>query len=716
MPAFLALNGGAVLAAFAVAVALGLGRPAPRLLLAVVAGYLVIAHSAVLAAGLAGHLTVPGLTTIVGAIDAGAVWLLVRARARLPDLGPDGSTDEPRFTTVTLLPPLAAIGSALVWVWPHLFHATRLWVWDDYTYHMVYPALWLREHAIAAATPPTAFTMQAWFPLSGSVVAAWFMAPFSGSRGDALAWVSLTGIVYAGIVAVGAVELLARLGCRRGAWAVPVVLLATSRRIEIMASSFSDADLALAAALFAAFVFAVPRGEGERRADVAVDAAYAGLLSGLALGVKVSAAPVVLIVLGMLVLRVRGRAAESRWRSTVGVVSAVVVAWIATGGYWYARNVVHTGNPVYPAAFLLWPGVRFPETTLIEYAHRHGLPRAVADALAVYMSWPLSHGLLAVIGLLGLAGWLTLRWRSSPSARRVFAAGALMIVATMLLLLPAAPFSAGNAMTFRSGFVHWDSMRYVGLVPVLGWAALGFLIDAGAGARWWRTLAAAAIVVVAWLTSTTAAGTAGLAALAAGTALLARALRLPWPRPTLRRDALATAAVAMIVAAIVVCTHDTKATATGASIVADPLFGGAAAVLDRQPPGTRVAVFGDQWVYPAFGDRHHLHPVRLDRDGRIASAPIGDEMAPASVTVDPATFRANLRAAGVGIVVVVHQPHPGRAPDWPTQHAALGAATDARLLHRDRATAVWKLGKGSGFDSYLSSQEPGDVGTSVSRR
>ena len=258
MPAFLALNGGAVLGAFAVAVALGLGRPASRLLLAVVAGYLVIAHSSVLVAGLAGQLTVTGLATIVGAIDVGAVWLLVR--------GPDGSTDEPRFTTVTLLPPLAALGSALVWVWPHLFHATRLWVWDDYTYHMVYPASWLRDHAIAAATPPAAFTMQAWFPLSGSVVAAWFMAPFMGSRGDALAWVSLTGIVYAGIVAVGAAELLARLGCRRGAWAVPVILLATSRRIEVMASSFSDADLALAAALFGAFVFAVPRGGRERHA------------------------------------------------------------------------------------------------------------------------------------------------------------------------------------------------------------------------------------------------------------------------------------------------------------------------------------------------------------------------------------------------------------------------------------------------------------------
>jgi hypothetical protein len=82
---------------------------------------------------------------------------------------------------------------------------------------MVYPALWLREHAIAAPGPAQAFTMQAWYPLSASVVAAWLMSPLQGWRGDALAWVSLTGPLYAGIVAGGAATLLARVGCRPGA-------------------------------------------------------------------------------------------------------------------------------------------------------------------------------------------------------------------------------------------------------------------------------------------------------------------------------------------------------------------------------------------------------------------------------------------------------------------------------------------------------------------
>jgi hypothetical protein len=115
-------------------------------------------------------------------------------------------------------------------------------------------------------------------------------------------------------------------------------------------------------------------------------------------------------------------------------------------------------------------------------------------------------------------------------------------------------------------------------------------------------------------------------------------------------------------------------------------------VLDRQPAGTRVAVFGDQWVYPAFGARAHLRPVRLDRDGRVATTPIGDAMEPGNLTVDPATFGSNLRASGVGVVVVVHVPHPGRSPDWPTQHAALEALDAGRFLYRDHAVAIWEVG------------------------
>ncbi|HMH78507.1 MAG TPA: hypothetical protein VK547_17860, partial [Candidatus Udaeobacter sp.] len=215
---------------------------------------------------------------------------------------------------------------------------------------------------------------------------------------------------------------------------------------------------------------------------------------------------------------------------------------------------------------------------------------------------------------------------------------------------------AGNAMTFRSGFIHWDSMRYIALVPILGWVALGFLVD---------TIARR--------------GNAPVAAVAPS-------------RMTTRGRLLVLGALALGGTAVVVGWHSTKAAATAAFCHHEPLFGAVVAVLDRQPSGSRVAVFGDPWIYPAFGDRNHLQPVRVDGDGRVATSPIGDAMEPGDLTVDPATLRANLAASGVSVVVAVRLPHPGRSSELPAQHAALEAISDARLLHRDAAAAVWRLG------------------------
>jgi hypothetical protein len=683
MTAWVLLNGGAVAAAVATALARGATTRSTPLGLATLAGYLALVHALVLGAGLLGHLTVGGLAFLLAVGLAVALWLARRVPARRRETDPTNG-----LSAAGLFARLAATAAAIAWAWPHVVGATRLWIWDDYAYHMVYPTLWLREHAIGVPAPGHAFTMQAWYPLSASVVAAWFMAPWPASRGDALAWVSLTGPLYLGLVAAGAAAVLARCGCRPGAWSLPLVLLVTSPRVSVMASSFSDADLAVAATLLGAFAFAVPRREPEAARDLGTDAAYAAALSGLALGVKVSAAPVALVVLAMLVLRAR-HALGARRGGLARVALLVAAAWIAMGGYWYTRNVLHTGNPVYPAAFLGWSGTTFPETTLLEYARHYGARRTIADALVVYADWPRSHAVLAALGLLGLAVWLAWRRRRLPRGQRYVAAGGLAIVVAVLGLLPFAPYSAGNWMTFRSGFVHWDSMRYIALVPMLGWLALGLLVDVLAGR--WRAPAVAVAVAVVLVASPGCASAWPwvLVALALVSVLLvplAGSLARATPAPLAR-----VAALALVLAAIVLGRHSTKAAATAEAVAREPLFGGVVATLDRQPPGSRVAVFGDPWIYPAFGARHDLDPIRLDGDGAVLDGLAGDAMGPGELTVEPQRFHANLRRAAVDVVVVVHLPHPGRSPEWPAQQTVLETMDGARLLHRDGATAVWRL-------------------------
>ena len=352
-------------------------------------------------------------------------------------------------------------------------------------------------------------------------------------------------------------------------------------------------------------------------------------------------------------------------------------------GYWYARNVVHTGNPVYPAAFLSQPGTTFPHTTLREYAQRYGVARTVGDAASVYLDWPKLHGTLAVIGLVGLAGWLV-SVRAKTRSERSFALATVAIAAVTLGLLPIAPFSAGNAMTFVSGFIHWDSMRYVALLAILGWVALGFLV--GAGAHPSRTIVAIAIMAAAVLAGLPRSAEVVLA-LAVPVAVIAALVR-----PRAGRQAMRVALVTgvLIAVALGVWRHGEKSAATADAFHREPLFGAAASVLDRLPDSTRVAVFGDQWIYPAFGDRYHLVPVRLDGDGRIATSPVGDAMEPGPLTVDAPALLANLIASRVDVVAIVHLPHPGRSPESPPQHRVLEAA-GARLLHRDGAVAIWTL-------------------------
>jgi len=322
---------------------------------------------------------------------------------------------------------------------------------------------------------------------------------------------------------------------------------------------------------------------------------------------------------------------------------------------------------------------------LLEYARYWGWRRMVADALAVYLDWPLLHGLLATAGLVSLAGWLAWRRGALSRSARYFGVAALAITTLTLATLPTMPFSAGNAMTLHSGFVHWDSMRYVALLFFLGWAALGLLLANGGV----RSLAAALIASASLLTS--GRPWTLLVALALGAVVLTMILprrRAAW-LPS-RRLAIAGGG-ALVLGGIVLGWHGVKTAATAAAVYREPLFGAAAAALDREPPGTRVAVFGDQWIYPAFGDRDHLIPVRLDADGRVATGPIGAAMEPGDVSVDPMTFRRNLRASGVSVVVLVRQPHPGRSPALPSQHTALERIADARLIHRDRAVAIWRL-------------------------
>jgi len=158
--------------------------------------------------------------------------------------------------------------------------------------------------------------------------------------------VACRGIQWAlGLAFVANVTALARptLG-RRSWWAGAIALLVPAVTNGISAPLN---DVALAAFGTAA-IFAWVR-LNERPSCAAAIAA--GLFAGLAVGVKYPALVLCGLLAPAIALRVMDRqtpgreARPSRW---LALASIFVATAVASGGCWYLRAIVHTGNPVYP--------------------------------------------------------------------------------------------------------------------------------------------------------------------------------------------------------------------------------------------------------------------------------------------------------------------------------------------------------------------------------
>ena len=128
-----------------------------------------------------------------------------------------------------------------------------------------------------------------------------------------------------------------------------------------------------------------------------------GLAAGLAAGTKLNfLLPAAVIVFGLTAIAPRG----GRWRA----LAASGLAALAGGGYWYLRNLVHTGNPV-PWIHHLGPiDLPSPGQTL-GGREAHSVLRYLTDG-SVWSEWflPGLHGGLWIIwpllGAAALAGLL----------------------------------------------------------------------------------------------------------------------------------------------------------------------------------------------------------------------------------------------------------------------------------------------------------------------
>ncbi|HEY7951303.1 MAG TPA: hypothetical protein VID51_10820 [Solirubrobacterales bacterium] len=203
------------------------------------------------------------------------------------------------------------------------------------------------------------------------------------------------------------------------------------------------------------------RGEGERLGLGAV--AVIGLAAGLAAGTKLNfLLPAAVLVVGLAVIAPRGG------RGRALAVSGL--AALAGGGYWYLRNLVHTGNPlpwIKDVGPISLPG---PEQAL-GGREGHSVLGYLGDA-SVWSDWllpGLHDGLTIfwpVIGAAAFTGLVLCLGRRSDPALRVAALAGLAAALAWLI----APTSASGPDGIPRGFE--SGLRYLAPALVLGLALL----------------------------------------------------------------------------------------------------------------------------------------------------------------------------------------------------------------------------------------------------
>ena len=266
-----------------------------------------------------------------------AVGLVVRWLRPVPPIGPstDETTAEPwRWETLLAL-------TFVLWVLVELGMQSLLLpvkvVSDGPIYHLYFAVRWWKAGRLFLVATPFGESAATYFPANGDVWFTWLMVAWGGDR---LARIGQAPFLLLAAIAVFRIGRM--LGASRNSALLATCWFLTSTPLLIFSYEANVDTIFVAFSMIAVYFFLLDFQEAAGTAALVLG----GLASGIALGTK----PVgVVFVPPLLALVLGAKAARSRsTRKTLAAFFLILFCLLLTAGFWFGRNFLLTGNPLYP--------------------------------------------------------------------------------------------------------------------------------------------------------------------------------------------------------------------------------------------------------------------------------------------------------------------------------------------------------------------------------
>lgn len=648
-----------------------------------------------IAAGISAYVLIVSLLTLLlgslGLLDAHiAAGLLIAPalaaafalkRDHSPDRRPLMIRPHSLLDWSPLLP--VALGLGAWWLVRNLALGTYI-TNDDKTYHAAIIAQWLSDGKFSVVPS----TYQAYFPLNGELLSLWFMLPF-GHDGA----VPLNGLIYLALFIALSLHFADELNVSKRWRLLPAILVLASTPTFFGITSFTDLDFSPPVMVLAAVALLLASlRDGERSINLPL-ALIGGACAGFAVGMKVSFAPPVGLLCLVFAITALKRHPFSK---AIGACFLVATAVLCAGGYWYLRNWLLTGNPVYPAAagpFTGPFGVIDQDPTKLTSVIAAGLDREQWQQLFNgFVNRPLPIAVVVLSGL--LAGLLALiRRKPFSSDQSLIVISLICVAAVATAFFPITPFSGTNEVGGLESTGRYLNLLYLvgGLLAVLLLRSMPNLN------RLWSRLLVLTLLMAAFTAPFAISFGKPVVVAIAGVTLLAFAALEIAPRlPGIRFPGFRY--LALVLPFITLATVPLNLRSTDRLAAENPIL----SEVEKLPGGSTVAQFNG-WLYQGYalaGRRQQHQPVRLLGNGeRYTPMHLrGDERAAdedfwtyerhhGETNLKAIQLVNNLRAARVDFVITTASPDG----EWPIQHQLLIAIDEFPRLHESEHGIVWDL-------------------------